>query len=121
MEENEREKTQSDWGRLVGGSLSKTEFWQRVAGITFGLWSLSIPLGVWVITSTFDRSSLSANVAAAEFVAFSRRFDNYVLAMERRITIVEERQATVLKTLNEIDTRIENSESHVRGTFKKAP
>ena len=38
MEETEGEKTQSDWGRLVGGSLSKTEFWQRVAGITFGLW-----------------------------------------------------------------------------------
>lgn len=106
-----------------GPSLSRAEFWQRVAGISFGVWSLMIPLGIWMLSSTFDRSNAASRDAAVEFVAFAKRFDGYVLAMERRVTIIEERQNRVLKTLDDMDSRLDGAENklglHIQGYGKR--
>jgi hypothetical protein len=83
--------------------LSRSEFWMRVAGASFGLWSLMIPLGVWMLNNTFDRVAHQQIDATGELVQFNRRFEAYVLNMERRVTIIEERQGRVLKELEEID------------------
>ena len=80
-------------------ALSRAEFWQRIAAISFGLWSLMIPIGIWMIGSTFERAMKSSIDQASELVAFNKRFEAYVLTMERRITLVEERQSRVLLTL----------------------
>jgi hypothetical protein len=93
--------------------LSRAEFWQRVAGVSFGVWSLMIPLGVWMLTSTFERTAVISRDSAAEFIVFVRRFDDYVLLTERRMTIVEERQASVLKTLDEVGTKIDTVENRL--------
>jgi len=93
--------------------LSRAEFWQRVAGVSFGVWSLMIPLGVWMLTSTFERTSVISRDAAVEFSVFVRRFDAYVLLTERRMTIVEERQARVLKTLDDIDGKLDTVDNRL--------
>ena len=80
-------------------ALSRAEFWQRVAAFSFGLWSLMIPLGIWMIGNTFERAMRSSVDQASELVAFNRRFEAYVLNMERRIVLIEERQSRVLITL----------------------
>ena len=58
-----------------------------------------IPLGIWMIGNTFERAMKSTVDQASELVAFNRRFEAYVLTMERRMTLVEDRQARVLLTL----------------------
>jgi len=80
-------------------ALSRAEFWQRVAGISFGLWSLMIPIGIWMIGNTFEHAMKSSLEQANELANFNRRFELYVLTMERRIVLVEERQSRVLATL----------------------
>ena len=86
--------------------LSRSEFWMRVAGASFGLWALMIPLGIAMLSSTFERAAKANVEAASEIIAFNRRFEAYVLNMERRFTIVEERQAYVLKRLSDMDDDI---------------
>ena len=82
--------------------LSKAEFWMRIAGASFGLWSLMIPIGIWMLSNTFERASKNTLDSSVEIVQFNRRFETYVLNMERRITIIEERQNRVLNTLEDI-------------------
>ena len=81
------------------GALSKTEFWMRVAGASFGLWALMIPVGILMIRGAFDSATKANTDAAVEIASFSRRFDAYALNMERRMTIVEERQLQYMQHL----------------------
>ena len=79
--------------------LSKTEFWMRIAGWSFALWALMIPVGILMVRGAFD-SATKANIdVAVEISSFSRRFDAYALNMERRVTIIEERQLQYTKHL----------------------
>jgi hypothetical protein len=75
-------------------ALTRVEFWQRVAGVAFGLWALMIPIGIGMVRS-----------AVGELIQHDKdqaeRLNNYVLAMERRVTLIEERQQRVLMTLSE--------------------
>lgn len=64
---------------------SRTEFWMKIAGISFGLWSVAIG---YAIKSVGD---------------FQSQFSNYVLVTERRVTLLEERQMAVLKALEKVD------------------
>lgn len=74
----------------------RTDFWMKVAAITFGLWSIAIPIGVAMM-----RTSIQEVVSSQE--RFQQQFTNYVLTMERRVTLLEERQTIVMKKLERID------------------
>ena len=85
-------------------SQNRSDFWMKVAGITFGLWSLAIPFGVVLV-----RDAIREVVASQE--KFQYQFNNYVLTMERRVTLIEERQVNVIKRL---DNHGVDSETHER-------
>ena len=87
-------------------ALSKAEFWQRIAAFSFGLWSLMIPVGIWMIGNTFERAMKSSVEQASELIVFNRRFEAYVLQMERRLVIVEERQSRLISSLSSIEEDI---------------
>ena len=94
-------------GGELDTKLDRSEFWQRVAAVSFGLWSLMIPLGVWILSTTFDRALRQSAEQSADAAMFRKNFENYVLNMEKRMTIVEERQNGVLRALNDFDSRID--------------
>jgi len=100
------------------GKLSKAEFWMRIAGASFGLWSLMIPLGIWMLGNTFEKASRTSIENAVEFNVFNKRFEAYVLGMERRITIIEERQNRVIATLESIDHSDERFVPRINGKNK---
>ena len=81
-------------GNDPGIGLTRAEFWQRAAALAFGLWALMIPLGVGmvrnVVSELVEHDKEQANQMSA-----------YVLAMERRVTLIEERQQRVLATIAE--------------------
>lgn len=84
----------------TGEPLGRAEFWQRLAGFSFGMWALAIPIGVAMVRGGVD-DVLRAH--REQVVAFN----NYVLTMERRVTLIEERQARVLSTIVEHERRME--------------
>ena len=84
-------------------ALSRAEFWQRIAAFSFGLWSLMIPFGIWMLGNVFERAARTTLEQASELVLFNRRFEVYVLQVERRLTLIEERQGRVLHSLETID------------------
>jgi hypothetical protein len=66
-------------------SQARSDFWMKVAAISFGLWSLAVGMAIKSITD------------------FQTQFSTYVLLTERRITLLEERQAIVLKRLDRLN------------------
>jgi hypothetical protein len=72
--------------------LSKREFWYRIAGVSFALWSILLSLVAWIIGN-----------ATFSFIEEQKRqgnvFQEYVKNMEHRVTIIEERQNIVLQNL----------------------
>jgi len=85
--------------------LSKNEFWMRVAAWSFGLWSLMIPLGVYMLQGAFQQTTKANVDAAREIALFNQRFEQYVLVMERRMILVEERQNVVLRAIADLQTK----------------
>lgn len=73
---------EEDAKRLEG----RTDFWMKVAGVSFGLWSFAIG---YAINSIKD---------------FQQQFSAYVLVTERRVTLLEERQQLVLRELAKIES-----------------
>lgn len=84
-------------------ALSRAEFWQRIAAFSFGLWSLMIPFGIWMLGNVFERAARTTLEQASELVLFNRRFEVYVLQVERRLTLIEERQGRVIHSLEMIE------------------
>ena len=84
-------------------ALSRAEFWQRIAAFSFGLWSLMIPFGIWMLGNVFERAAKTTIDQASELVLFNRRFEVYVLQVERRLTLIEERQGRVLHSIDAIE------------------
>jgi hypothetical protein len=62
--------------------------WAQIAAWVFGLWAVMVPLGVAMM-----RSAVREIVAAQS--EFQRTFHAYVLDMEKRMTLVEERLGQV--------------------------
>jgi hypothetical protein len=79
---------------------SRVEFWMKVAGVAFGLWAVMIPLGVLMLTSSVDK-------VISTQTSFTVEFREYVLAMERRVTLLEERQSQVIKILQDYKAKFE--------------
>lgn len=83
--------------------LGRAEFFQRVAAIAFAAWAAVVGyVGVVV------RDSVA--VAVQENKTSREAFAEYVRVMERRVTIIEERQAVVLRALGEVDHRLDRLE-----------
>jgi len=82
---------------------ARTTLWVKIAGAAFGLWSLMIPVGVAMLNS-----SVETVVASNE--KFNVEFKQYVLSMERRVTIIEERQGAVINALKGLDSRTDRLE-----------
>jgi hypothetical protein len=58
--------------------------WSKIAAWVFGMWALMIPIGVSMVR-------VSVNELAAAQTQFQISFNSYVLNMERRMTLMEER------------------------------
>ena len=76
-------------------------FWMKVAAVAFGLWSLMIPIGITLLQKSVDKV-----VEANEH--FLTNFNQYVLSMERRTTLLEERQIQLLKAQEESRKEIDD-------------
>lgn len=85
----------------------------KIAGIAFGLWSLFIPFGVLAVRE----SVISAISSQAEF---QKQFAAYVLTMERRITLLEEKQSTLSTRMEKIDVYHSNLENRDRAASRSA-
>ena len=70
----------------------RTLLWMKIAGVAFAMWSVMIPVGVSMLNE-----SVANAVASNE--RFNTEFKQYVLSMERRVTILEERQGAVIQMI----------------------
>lgn len=77
-------------------SLSKVEFWRRVAALTF--------------STLAAITSVAATYIGSAFIRLSEKFDEYVLSMEKRTILLEERQGRILKVLEDQDSRLDDME-----------
>jgi hypothetical protein len=79
----------------------RTDLWLKIAGVTFGLWSLAVPVGVALV-----RSSV-ADIASSQ-LTLANKLQDYVLANERRITTLENRQSEVRADIVELKQMMES-------------
>jgi hypothetical protein len=82
-----------------------TALWMKIAGAAFALWSVMIPIGVSMLNTSVD-----SVVAANE--KFNLEFKQYVISMERRVTILEERQGAVIQMLQLSQRELERGQNH---------
>lgn len=68
----------------------------KAATWTFGLWALLLPLSAGLIINKVDEMADSQSLIAEQFVAYREM-------MEKRVTILEERQIAIIKKLEQID------------------
>ena len=92
-------------------ALSKQEFWARIAGVSFALWAGVVGIVGWVVQS-------SVADAVRENKESRTAFTEYVRLMERRVTIVEERQSAVLQSIRDYDNRLDVLEGRGNGVRK---
>ena len=81
-------------------TLGKAEFWQKVAGFAFAAWAMAIPIGVSMVRGSVEQ-------VLASQAQQSKDFQIYVLSMEKRVTLIEERQAKVLQVLQAHDLKLD--------------
>lgn len=80
--------------REKGASVvSVSDFWSKVAAITFSLWSMIIIIGITAVTNSL--SKMSEQQAA------------FVLTSERRFTLLEDRQANLARSVQENSAAID--------------
>jgi hypothetical protein len=84
-------------------SLKRSEFWMRAAAVSFGLWALLIPIGISMLRE-------SATAIASQQREFLSRFDTYVLQVERRMIVLEERQSRNLEAVSKHEMRLDSLE-----------
>lgn len=78
------------------GRFLSVTFWMRVAAISFGLWSLVLPISAKLVTDRISEIAVSQRQQAAEVVAYRE-------LMERRVLLLEERQADVRARLLRVE------------------
>ena len=71
----------------------KTTYWLKTAAAVFAAWSLMLPITASMVQRSVDR-------IIAQQDNFQARFESYVLATERRLTLVEDRQSRVLQWID---------------------
>ena len=79
--------------------LTRVEFWERVAAISFGAWAIAVPAAArWIVVAIhklIDRMD-----------ALITRFDEYKIEMEGRVTKLETNQHNVMHTLDRLQYRL---------------
>lgn len=78
--------------------LSRAEFWQRAATFGFAAWAIVLPLAAGLVVQSLSK--------------FSESFNAYVLAMERRVTLLEERQSRILSIIEDQNERLRRLEGN---------
>lgn len=86
------------------GQLDRAEFWQRVAAFALTALASVIGFGSLVVRDSVNDVIRDNKTAREAFV-------EYVRAMERRVTLIEERQDTLRLTAREHDGRIDMLEA----------
>jgi hypothetical protein len=69
----------------------------KIAGICFGLWAIAVPIAAAMIETSVQKVVESQEATRKEW-------QEYRLAMEKRVTLIEERQNFVLKQLVQVDS-----------------
>jgi hypothetical protein len=77
-----------------------TIFWMRVAAITFGLWSAALPIGAMLISN-------SINDIQTAISDLAKQYRRYELAMENRVTVLEQRSLEAISKVNRLEMQIE--------------
>lgn len=77
----------------------------KAATWTFGLWALLLPISAGIVITQINSIAASQVKIAAEFVAYREM-------MERRITILEERQLAIVRQQNEINEDHRQNRNH---------
>lgn len=79
------------------GNAARSRFWQVVAGFSFGLWSLMVPISArWVVDSLQEMSTAQAAYAVEQ----TRRNEIF----ETRLARYEERHTFILLQLSKIQS-----------------
>ena len=94
-------------------ALSERTFWSRAAAFSFGLWALALPLAANWMAGAVTKAIESND-------KFRVEFSEYVRVAERRLIILEERQAAVLKLLSTLDDRVDRLDTW-RATATASP
>ena len=79
----------------------RNAFWMKFAGFAFSAWALLLPISAAIISNTVSK------VGDAQQV-FNASFNEYRQQVERRLTLLEDRQATVLRWITEHDPKIDD-------------
>lgn len=80
---------------------AREDFWLRAATWTFGLWAILLPITGKMVVDKIDDIAESQQVYVEEFVKYRE-------LMERRLTILEERQSSILRKVEKIDEERHN-------------
>lgn len=83
----------------------------RIAGVSFTAWAFVVAIVGWVVQSSVAEAVKENKESRAAFV-------EYVRAMERRVTIIEERQSVVIQALRGYELRLDQLEGRGNG-FRK--
>ena len=78
------------------GKTLSAVFWMRVASITFGLWALVLPISAGIIVNRVDDIAIEQKRMADATVQWRE-------IVERRLILLEERQADVRHRLREVE------------------
>jgi len=102
------------------GSLSRSEFWMRVAGGAFALWSFMIPIGVIMIRSSIDSLARPGEIALKQVDELKTAMTAMTLANATKSAVIEDRQNRVIYVLDlatkkqdEFDTRLSTIEQRL--------
>jgi hypothetical protein len=63
--------------------MSDSDFWYKIAAVSFGAWAVMIPVGIGMIRGVLARSTSMQE-------KFLTDFHSYVLQMERRVVALEQ-------------------------------
>ena len=85
----------------TNGPLPRSEFWQRAAAVAFGLWAISIPLGVSMLRDSFSSSSIAAT-------RLTEKVSDDVSTTAAKMAAFEARQQLVLARLEVLERKIDD-------------
>jgi hypothetical protein len=95
---------------MIMESEKNVTVWLKISSLVFGLWAAALPVTAVLVTRSQEKVVERQNeimVRVEGYVKqqneFQRSFDAYVLLMERRMTVIEERQNDVRARLQIVE------------------
>ena len=85
----------------TNGPLPRSEFWQRAAAVAFGLWAISIPLGISMLRDSFSVSSAAAT-------RLTEKVSEDVSTTAARMASFEARQQLVLARIEVLERKVDD-------------